>query len=552
MRRRVESGGLTVQAIAGTHAVFLAFDVAPDLRQDLLGFSIYREDHRENERYWLSGFKTFRSVVPFPDPATKYSTRDHPLQTFQWGDYSAKPGYRYTYRVVPRFGAPKNMEDRPNVDVSVEMTTTDPERGKHGVYFNRGVAASQAYANRFGVPPDDLPADRKAEALEWLSRGLMERILDFIGKASSGSFALRAAVYEFTQTDVLAAFANARNAGADVKILFHADGDPAPASLQAIADAGIGDLVLERHTGSIAHNKFIVLCERSAGGLVPRAVWTGSTNFTQGAIFGHSNVGHEVRDPDMAARYLMLWDRLAGNPTSDELRDWVSDNDPFPPPAADDVSTAFSPRHGLDALRWYANGFRYVGSVAMITCAFGLPAQFEEALATALPAVRYVLLERADTNQALWSADRSVFVAVGSAGGPDALTRWAKEELTGYNPMVKFIHTKFLLLDPLSTDPTVITGSANFSPASTYSNDENMLVIQGDERVTDIYFTEFARMFNHMYARYWARRLQETNPDPDEHSFLSETVDWQDPYFEEGNPKQLQRTLFATKVEGNS
>jgi phosphatidylserine/phosphatidylglycerophosphate/cardiolipin synthase-like enzyme len=162
-----------------------------------------------------------------------------------------------------------------------------------------------------------------------------------------------------------------------------------------------------------------------------------------------------------------------------------------------------------------------------------------------------VLLERADSNQDVWAADRSVFVAVGSAGGPDALSIWAKEELTGYNPMVKFIHTKFLLLDPLGTHPTVITGSANFSEASTSSNDENMLVIRDDERVADIYFTEFARMFNHMYARYWARRLQETHPDPDEHSFLSETPDWQDPYFEEGNPKQLQRTLFATKVEGN-
>jgi phosphatidylserine/phosphatidylglycerophosphate/cardiolipin synthase-like enzyme len=550
MRRRVESGGLAVQAIAGTHAVFLAFDVMPELRQDLLGFSIYRDDPREGEHYWLSGFKTFRSVVPVPNPATKYSTRDHPLQTFQWGDYSAKPGYTYTYRVVPRFGTPKNLHDRPNVDVSVEVKTTDPERGKHGVYFNRGVAASQAYANRFGAPPDRLPEDKRAEALAWLSRGLMERVRDFIGKANSDAFALRAAVYEFTQPDVLEAFANARDAGADVKILFHADGDPAPASLQAIADAGIGDLMLERHTAAIAHNKFIVLCAKTAGGLVPQVVWTGSTNFTQGAIFGHSNVGHEVRDPEVAARYLMLWDRLAGNPTADELRDWVSDHDPFPPPS-EDVSTAFSPRHGLDALRWYAERFRTVGSVATITCAFGLTSQFEDAFANALPAVRYVLLERADSNQDVWAADRSVFVAVGSAGGPDALSIWAKEELTGYNPMVKFIHTKFLLLDPLGTHPTVITGSANFSEASTSSNDENMLVIRDDERVADIYFTEFARMFNHMYARYWARRLQETHPDPDEHSFLSETPDWQDPYFEEGNPKQLQRTLFATKVEGN-
>ncbi|MGH2580071.1 MAG: phospholipase D-like domain-containing protein [Actinomycetota bacterium] len=552
MRRRVEGGGLAVQAIAGTHSVFLAFDVDSSLRPNLLGFSLFREDHREQERYWLSGFKTFRSVVPFPDPATKYSTRDHPLQTFQWGDFSAKPGYRYTYLVVPRFGEPKNLEDRPGVEASIEVTTTDPERGKHGVYCNRGVAASQAYANRFGFPPDKLPPDRRVEALGWLSRGLMERILAFIGRASSGAFALRAAVYEFTQRDVLAAFAEASRAGADVRILFHADGDQGIRNGAAIADAGIADLTVERHTSAIAHNKFMVLCERDSTGLAPRAVWTGSTNFTQGAIFGHSNVGHEIRDPAIAARYLALWDRLSGNPSTDELRDWVTDNDPFPPPGSAAVATVFSPRHGLAPLRSYADGFRDVASAAMITCAFGLPAPFEDALANALPAVRYVLLDRADDHQDAWSADPAVFPAVGSQGGPDVLTRWAKEQLTGYNPMVKFIHTKVLLLDPLSAHPTVITGSANFSENSTSANDENMLVIRDDLRVSDIYFTEFARMFNHMYARYWARRLQETSPDPDEHSFLRETPDWQDPYFQSGNPKQHQRLLFATKVEGNA
>ena len=47
----------------------------------------------------------------------------------------------------------------------------------------------------------------------------------------------------------------------------------------------------------------------------------------------------------------------------------------------------------------------------------------------------------------------------------------------------------------------VVTGSANFSDASTSTNDENMLVIKGNKRVADIYFTEFNRLFNHYYFR---------------------------------------------------
>ncbi len=56
-------------------------------------------------------------------------------------------------------------------------------------------------------------------------------------------------------------------------------------------------------------------------------------------------------------------------------------------------------------------------------------------------------------------------------------------------------------MDPLSDDPIVVTGSANFSNASTNVNDENMLIIRGNQRVADIYFTEFNRIFNHYYFR---------------------------------------------------
>ena len=72
---------------------------------------------------------------------------------------------------------------------------------------------------------------------------------------------------------------------------------------------------------------------------------------------------------------------------------------------------------------------------------------------------------------------------------------------------VFFIHTKFLLIDPLSDDPLVCSGSANFSPPSLMANDENMLLIRGDTRVADIYMTEFDRIFRHFYFRDIAAEL---------------------------------------------
>jgi hypothetical protein len=76
------------------------------------------------------------------------------------------------------------------------LVTEDEDLGKHAVYFNRGVAGSQAYARKFNnVSPDRVP-DRKA--FIWASRGLEEAVLAYIGQAKSKDYGLRAAVYSIT------------------------------------------------------------------------------------------------------------------------------------------------------------------------------------------------------------------------------------------------------------------------------------------------------------------------------------------------------------------
>src|SRR5439155_12902125 len=101
------------------------------------------------------------------------------------------------------------------------------------------------------------------------------------------------------------------------------------------------------------------------------------------------------------------------------------------------------------------------------------------------------------------NASNNVYKAWGSYL-QDPVYQWAKETnagILGLNEHVSYIHSKFLLHDPLGDDPIVVTGSANFSDASTNDNDENMIVIRGSQRAADIYFTEFNRLFNHYYFR---------------------------------------------------
>jgi len=80
-----------------------------------------------------------------------------------------------------------------------------------------------------------------------------------------------------------------------------------------------------------------------------------------------------------------------------------------------------------------------------------------------------------------------------------------------------------MLVDPLSSNPVVITGSANFKHASVNTNHENMLVIRGDTRVADIYLGEFMRQFS-SYAFRDAPRPREPMRRASSHKICSRTI----------------------------
>lgn len=543
-----------MHAVAGNHAVFFGFDLTDEARDGCLGIALHREDLTERTSRWLSGFKTFKSQIPAPALTAVYQTEAQPIQGMWWGDYTAKPGRRYRYTVVPRYGVPGELTSRDSVTATVDIATDDPSTGAHGVYFNRGVAASQAYAARFGAPPDQLPPDVRAEAMRWLSRGLHEALIAFITDGASASLAIRAAVYELTKPTVLAAFAQAHAAGADVRIVYHAKGDQGQLNEAAIEAAELDrSMLIPRTRAVIAHNKFIIRADRDGADLLrPTQLWTGSTNLTQGGIFGHSNVGHVVRDAEVAQRFLDYWTELSGDPARPALKAWTDTRSAFDPEAlaGAGVHSLFSPRTAIDPLDWYAAGFAASPSSTHITLPFGLDDDhFEARLADAhTPGVlRFVLLNRPDNHQRSWSRDPMVQLAVGAIGEPDSLSGWASEKLTGFNGHVPYLHTKILLLGPLSQTPIVITGSANFSIASTTGNDENMLVITGDTDVADVYFTEYNRVFDHFYARWWAQRLQQRTADS--HDYLTEDSSWQEPYWQRGNRKYAKRLLYSGNVD---
>jgi len=548
MRRRRTKAGVSVHAIAGSHVVLLGLDAEPGAARGLLGFAIHRKDNSpgadddEREGYWLRSFRTFEATDPEPVRGSLVSSRDHPIQSFLWGDYTAKPGREYAFKVIPVYGTPRRL--RPGAPVRITVTTENQDIGHHAIYFNRGVAGSQAYARKFGNrKPDRVPG-----AYRWLSRGLEEAILSFIGRAKSARYGLRVAAYEFSYPPVLDALAAASRRGADVRIIYdHRGNEPGDSSLRAIKNAGIEDLVTPRRASPsfISHNKFIVLVDRGR----PVEVWTGSTNFTESGIFGQSNVGHLVRDRSMASQFHAYWQELHGDPTAAELRPWVVGATPEPegPMNRRSINLLLSPRTSLRALNWYAERMADAEEAVCFTAAFGVNSVLADVLAEHRPFLRYLLLEKPGNNMGIVSRDRNNRIAIGGTldQTEGELHRWLAERLTGLNVHVRFVHTKYMLIDPLGDAPTVISGSANFSDASTRRNDENMLIIRGNSRVADIYLGEFMRLFNHFYFRHVVRRQQRYGAGRARKSaYLVPDDSWCRPYYREGSTLERQRLLF--------
>jgi len=129
--------------------------------------------------------------------------------------------------------------------------------------------------------------------------------------------------------------------------------------------------------------------------------------------------------------------------------------------------------------------------------------------------------------------------AVGEFIRTNKIDGWLKERLTGLNTNVRYVHNKFMLIDPLGDDPIIIVGSANFSDASTLKNDENMIVVRGNTRVADIYLGEFMRLYSHHAFR---ESLQWRDPDESPKSLRTDGW-WTDSY---GNtPRSARRKHFA-------
>jgi phosphatidylserine/phosphatidylglycerophosphate/cardiolipin synthase-like enzyme len=247
---------------------------------------------------------------------------------------------------------------------------------------------------------------------------------------------------------------------------------------------------------------------------------------------------------------------ISSNPSYNQLRASLTATNQIPeglPPAG--TLAIFSPQQTNAALDWYAKLAKEARGALFMTFAFGINKVFLDAYANGTAGLRYAILDkllapgvRKEQRPAAEEAMKKLrFMkenrfAVGNRIAVNKFDRWVKETLTGLNEHVQYIHTKFMLVDPLGPDPIVITGSANFSDASTLQNDENMLVIRGNKRAADIYLGEYMRLWNHYAFREWA--ATQPNPADAKFKFLDTTNRWWRQYFQDTD-RSRQRQYFS-------
>lgn len=561
MRFKKSDKKLTIYSVSGNHTVSFCIEMEKENCDELLGFAIKRKDVTEKENYFMRGFKVFKKTVPNPKAGELYSTYEHPIQSFTWEDFTAKPSHKYIYYFYPVSGEPKNLKYGKPVSITVRTEIINDPEAVHDVFFNRGAASSQAYATRFqNKKPEDVPG---REAFIWLSRCLEEAILAFIKRAEDGSYGLRGCFYEFHYMPVLEEFRKAIDRGADVQIIYDAkengsidkktgetsESFPKIENEKAIKKARLENYVTPRTAikSYIAHNKFMVLLKDG----IPVEVWTGSTNISKSGIFGQTNVGHWIREKQVAENFYKYWEYLHADPTGKELKDQTEtiQEDFGLADMGDQIKTIFSPRHKETMLETYAELLDSATSASCITLAFGVNNYIKNIIEdnTDKSHLTFMLLEKDAADISDFIPEHNVVKAVGSYF-KDPLYKWISEKSPmslGLGKHVMFIHSKFLLVDPLSASPIIVSGSANFSPGSTTQNDENMVLIKGDTRAADIYFTEFMRLFNHYYFRWVMQKMMKKGQKPKNNpAFLLTDNSWVEKYFKPGSYHSKKLNMF--------
>jgi hypothetical protein len=495
-----------------------------------------------------------------------------PFRAFTWTDHSVNQGDAVRYRAVPVLWGGQPGESAPDEtlasDWSPQRTIGYPDDARYRGYFNRGFVISQ-FVSRY-LEKNYPHAKNRIAALksfkadlgeaentmrDFLGGEVRDRLLALLDELVAGDGQAYAALFELADEELLGRLvqlgprAHLVLANGSVK----QEKDPSTGEKEPLEQARTHDenaaarqklldaqVDVEQHNrfvapGALAHNKFLVIAD-SAG--IAQQVWTGSTNWTTTGLCTQLNNALLVGDGAVADVYLQQWKALrkAGSSHPSDLTDSNSTPATVGPDTPGQLRTSVHftrERKDVDltALEAIVNGAQEGVLFLMFMPGLSGTLGAVESLKSKRPdlVIRGVVSELPKGYADERTGDTTTLKVhlVGAAPGATAVTHtvdvvqpeghahvaayWAEETthaqfLSGIGYAI--IHSKVLVVDPFSDDPTVVTGSHNFSKSASEQNDENFVVVRGDKVLAEAYAVNVDSAWRH-----YANRIASPHPD---------------------------------------
>lgn len=599
---------VAAKAYANNEIAFVAWTL-DDTIEHCLGFEITRIYVDTGEERPLAAWVSFKGQSnPDWKPQT---TSVWPVQKLFWRDLTvrkrrdqtarrpadARVKYRIRPLVPPRPGLAPVTGLPPKTYTGPAVPLAYADKGfetnevlvtaKHGgvrATFTNGILSAQwlkhaLEAHGEALTPDAVRAHMAAEGdaiRRYLTGDVLAMLRELLERAGAEPGAeVRLALYELSDTEltrlIIANKQHVRvilsNSGKDATTgRWDTTNKDARAALKKAHGLELHDRMFDN--GHIGHNKFAVLV--GAGG-APKAVLTGSTNWTATGLCGQSNNAVIIESPDLAREFDDYWKRLLADtkafkkPTSPTasttnvqgpairtanakppagvvLADgttvtlWCAPNtarttkqEDVPP----DLAAVYSwMRKAQDAILFAVFLPGRSGKTSIVEEAIRLGLKDPSLLVygavsdpTAMPNYVAPVKGAAKTpSPAVYDKGRIHVVRAAALTKADVVGAFEHELLKVGHAI---IHDKVVVVDPVSDRGVVVLGSHNLGYKASYENDENLLIIRGNRRLVEAYAVHVLDIYEHYRFRAVQQELHDEGKKGWD-GFLSRDAKWLD------------------------
>jgi phosphatidylserine/phosphatidylglycerophosphate/cardiolipin synthase-like enzyme len=516
---------IAVKAFANADDVLIAWEPNP-WPNDWVGFQIERRNDNSGQVTVL-----VNRIPPQPGQGpvqeAGVSSAQSPIRRCIWTDYGAVSTDSVSYRVTAMNNAAGGTFAPDPTSVSgwtTPLVTSGDAGNGLSAYFNRGTLMSQI-ASRFVKGDVSTPSLRNFvhglatpgnQARQYLAGDALQGILNFLSEADRRGGTVYAALYEFNDQQLIDAL---KPFGSRGHVLI-GNGSATKSANPPVADQLTAAKLEVRHrdlshsgkSSPSVHNKFVV--EADAKGQNASRVLTGSTNWTTTGLCTQLNNMLIVEDAAIAARFRKQWDMLvqAGDNMTPALKTSNSQ-----PTTDNNITLYFAATNGeaefkpvLDLIAGAKEGALFL--MFMPGQSPLLKALLDRAQQNSIY-VRGVVSSETPSDKGVTTVGGQVIKSGAPAqefhkdvllpSGVSAADHpsWAEVEFSvgeiKSSGMIAIVHSKAIVIDPFSENCAVITGSHNFSDSASAHNDENLVIVSGNQKLAQAYALHINGVYDH-------------------------------------------------------